>query len=256
LAKSRKRIRRGHEIRDLLKRIVTLMTLGVLLLASMYLYDYLTTTEKLAVREIRVEGARRTGSEKIEQVLSDLKGQNMFKAPLAEYEKRLSMLPRVKQAKLKRVFPSRVICRVTEREPVALVFTNHFMEVDAEGMIMEQDELTPRLDLPIITGLADDDIPRNRMSSNEYLQNALRALELSKKLGGDFADDISEIRTGPEGVKIISISKGSVVLLGSGRLERRLRKFFLLKDTIENEESTAKLIDLRFDDQVVLRSSF
>jgi cell division protein FtsQ len=232
------------------------MTLGVLLLASMYLYDYLTTTEKLAVREIRVEGARRTGSEKIEQVLSDLKGQNMFKAPLAEYEKRLSMLPRVKQAKLKRVFPSRVICRVTEREPVALVFTNHFMEVDAEGMIMEQDELTPRLDLPIITGLADDDIPRNRMSSNEYLQNALRALELSKKLGGDFADDISEIRTGPEGVKIISISKGSVVLLGSGRLERRLRKFFLLKDTIENEESTAKLIDLRFDDQVVLRSSF
>ena len=45
-----------------------------------------------------------------------------------------------------------------------------------------------------------------------------------------------------------------VLLLGRSDIERRLRKYFLLKNSIVENNHSARLIDLRFDDQIVLRN--
>ena len=45
-----------------------------------------------------------------------------------------------------------------------------------------------------------------------------------------------------------------MLLLGDSDYERRLRKFFLLRDELARREEPGELIDLRFDNQVVLRS--
>jgi len=256
LAITRTKRQRKNELKALLKRIITLLVLGVLLLASLYLYDYITTTKRLAVRDIRVEGLTRTNPGEIEKMLSDLKGQNIFQAPLDDYGRRLRMLPRVAEANLKMVLPHTVVCTIEERKPVALVLTNKFMEVDCEGMLLKEDELTSNLDLPIITGLVARDMAEGRISSNPNLQSALKSLSLCKMYDGRFASQISEIKTGSRGVSIVSLKEGAVVMLGDSDFENRLKKYFMLKDTIERNESATKLIDLRFDDQIVLRSSF
>ena len=48
--------------------------------------------------------------------------------------------------------------------------------------------------------------------------------------------------------------EGMVLLLGDTEHESRLKKFFLIRNTITNRDETARLVDLRFEDQVVLRS--
>jgi cell division septal protein FtsQ len=55
------------------------------------------------------------------------------------------------------------------------------------------------------------------------------------------------------GLSIRSLENNCVLLLGNSDYEKRLRKYFLLKETLAENESAARLIDLRFDDQVVLR---
>jgi cell division septal protein FtsQ len=154
---------------------------------------------------------------------------------------------------MSRILPDRVTCSVEEREPVALIFTDRFLEVDGFGMVMEEDDYTAILDLPVITGFGKSDIESGRINDNQSLQNALNVLRLCKNFGGEFAEDISELRVTSGGVSIRSLTKDRILLLGETDYENRLRRYFLLEDTLAEREPMARLIDLRFDDQVVLR---
>ena len=91
------------------------------------------------------------------------------------------------------------------------------------------------------------------MSDSPRLRRALDALRLCREHGGSFAASISEIRVGSDGVSIRSLDDGPVLVLGEGDYERRLRKYFMLKETIGERDGNARRIDLRFEDQVVLR---
>jgi hypothetical protein len=120
-------------------------------------------------------------------------------------------------------------------------------------MVMADDEYTAILDLPIITGLAADEIEAGKVSDNNRLQGALHALALCKSLGGDFAENISELSVSSGGVNIRSLEKDCVLLLGEADYANRLKKYFLLKETLAQKKSDSGIIDLRYDDQVVLR---
>jgi cell division protein FtsQ len=235
------------------RRIVTVLFVGVLIVASMHVYNYLTTSENFAIQTVEFKGMSRVEASEIEKVLGDLKGQNILLAPLDSYAERIKMHPRVRRVSMNRILPDRVTCSVEERQPVALLFTDRFLEVDGQGMVMEEDDYTAILDLPIITGLAKGDITPGKVSTDPRLRNALSVLRLCKSYGGDFAGEISELRLTDGGVSIRSLTQDRILLLGESDYENRLRKYFLLERTLSEREPMARLIDLRFDDQVVLR---
>ncbi len=256
MAIHRTKKQRNKEMRALGMRLFALVLLGCFSVGLLYAYNFVTTTKRLAIKTVRVEGITRTNTGDIERMLFDLKGQNIVKAPLQNYETRLRMLPRIKNADLKAEFPSTITCAITEREPVALVFANRFIEIDEEGMVLAEDAISSKLDLPIITGIPGEVLKQGTICTNKYLKEALRALHACKTLGGSFTEDISEIKAGPNGVSIVSLREGCIVILGNTEFEKRLGKFFLLRDTIEKNDIATKVIDLRFDDQIVLRSTF
>ena len=86
------------------------------------------------------------------------------------------------------------------------------------------------------------------------VRGALEALRVCRDLGSEFAGNISELRASQSGIAIRSLRDDVVLLLGDGDYERRLRKFFMLREELARREETGKLIDLRFENQVVLRS--
>lgn len=253
MAIDRTRRQRKRVLKAAMKRIVTVLFISVLIVASMYAYGFVTTSESFDIHEVEFKGMSRVDASEIEELLADLKGQNILLVSLEAYEERIKMHPRVQRVSLKRVLPDKVACSVEEREPVALIFTDQFLEVDRHGMVMADDEYTAILDLPIITGLPKSAIEVGKINDDKMLRNALRVLALCKSFGGDFAEDISELRVSSSGVNIRSLEKDCVLLLGDTDYANRLKKYFLLKDTLADKEPDAGIIDLRFDDQVVLR---
>lgn len=245
---------RKQAFRMMVIRLLTSATLGALIVAGFYFYDYLTTTEKLAIQEIEFKGLRRVQPAEIERAVADLRGQNILLVPLENYAARFTRHPRIKGARFRKVLPDRVVCTVEERVPVALVFAGRLLEVDEEGMIMTADGLTDMLDLPIISGLDRETVKEGRLCEDRRLTGALRVLAICKDYGGKFAQDISELRIGNRGINIVSLKEGMVLLLGKTDFEGRLNKFFLMRNTIAQQDASAKLVDLRFEDQIVLRS--
>jgi cell division septal protein FtsQ len=250
----RTRRQRRRAIKTTAKRLLAAAAVSVVILSSLYLYNYLTTAEWLSVDEVHLNGVYRVSKEDLEKRLEDLKGQNILLLPLDNYVDRIENHPRVRRASLRRILPNQVVCEVEEREPVALVFTGRFLEVDGEGMILGEDRLTPLLDLPIISGIERRAVEEGKICQDPRLRDALVTLDYCKRFGGRFAEEISELRISSGGLSIVSLKENSTLLLGNTDYENRLEKYFLLKNSIESDERSAKLIDLRFADQIVLRN--
>ena len=137
---------------DLLKRLATAMVIVFAIVAAFRLYDFLTTDDRFSVGEISFVGVTRLSEVELDRLVHDLRGQNIVLAPVESYQARIENHPRIKSARIRRVLPATIVCTVEEREPVALVYASEFLEVDDEGFVMPEDELTSLLDLPIISG--------------------------------------------------------------------------------------------------------
>ena len=241
-------------IRARARRVIAVFIVGVLIVSSMYLYNYATTDQRFAVKKIELAGLSRVDESELRPLVADLQGENILLAPLAECEARLKANPRVAAVSLRRILPDRVVVAITEREPVALVFTDRFYEIDESSMVMAGDEYTAMLDLPTITGVPVSDVRPGHVCTNPMVKGSLEALNVCRSLGGEFAQNISELRATDNGLSIRSLRDDCVLLVGDVDFEKRLRKFFLLRDELARREGPSKLIDLRFDNQVVLRS--
>lgn len=238
----------------LVKRLLTSAMLGVLILGLLQVYDFMTTSEKLSVTILEFDGLGRVDSAEVDRLVADIRGENILLVPLEKYEARFDEHPRIQTVRFKKILPNRVVCTVEEREPVALVYTKGFYEVDREGMILTSDDLTAYLDLPIISGLDGKSVLEGEFCDDSRLVSSLAILSYCKKYGGAFANDISELKIADDGINVVSLKEGVVLLLGESEFENRLKKYFLIRNTIAKRDESAKLIDLRFDDQVVLRS--
>lgn len=230
------------------------MLLGALIVGVFYLYEHLTTTDRLAIENIEFLGLHRLNQDEVRALVADVEGQNILLVALENYTARFDQHPRIETIEMRKILPDRVVCTVKEREPIALVYANRFLEVDRGGMIMTADGLTDQLDLPIVTGLDPEAIEEGKPCVDPHLAGALRVLEVCKEYGGRFAENISELRVSKDGISVVLLKEDMVLLLGESEFESRLRKFFLMKQTIVARNQSAKLIDLRFDDQIVLRS--
>ncbi len=235
-------------------RVIAVFIVGVLIVASMYLYNYATTASRFAVEHVELSGLSRVDRAEVERLVADLKGHNILLAPLDVYEARLEAHPRIAHVSTRRVLPDRVVYVIDEREPVALVYTDRYFEIDADGVVMPGDEYTALLDLPTITGVATNEVRAGRVCNDANVRHAIEALLVCRSIGRGFAEEIAEVRASDLGLSIRSLKDDCTLLVGNVDIEKRLRKFFLLKDELAQRESAASFIDLRFDNQVVLRS--
>lgn len=245
---------RRKAVRALILRLVTTAMLGMLMFGAYHLYEFLTTSDRFAVKAVEIRGLCRVDSLEVEKLLAGMRGENIFLLPVEKCGQRFTAHPRVRSVVFKKVLPNTVYCTVQEREPVAVIYADKFYEVDEEGMVLTSDELTDYLDLPIVSGLERKSVKEGAFCRDPQLANALRVLGICKRHGGSFANDISEVRIGAQGLSVISLKEGMVLLLGENEFEGRLKKFFLIRGTLAKRETPSKLIDLRFDGQVVLRS--
>jgi cell division protein FtsQ len=254
LAIVRTKKQKRKDVKVLVARLFTSAMLGLLIFGVFQVYNFMTTSEKLSVTIVEFEGLSRVDTTEVDKLVADIRGENILLVPIDKYEARFAGHPRIQTVRFKKILPNRVVCTVEEREPVALVFAKDFFEVDREGMILTSDELTAYLDLPIISGLERKAVNEGEFCDDARLASSLEILSYCKKYGGSFANDISELKIADNGINVVSLKEGVVLLLGESEFENRLKKYFLIRNTIAKRDESAKLIDLRFDDQVVLRS--
>jgi cell division protein FtsQ len=227
---------------------------GVLLLAAVGLgVAWLLTSPRFAIAEVAVSGASRLTPEEVVSASGIGPGTNLFRLDRAEVVARLEALPLVRRADLVRRFPNRVTISIEERRPFTLVHAGRLHWIDEHGVSLGAEPKAVAPSVPVITGLQPSDLegaspPSPRVAAGISLLRVLLRSETA------LIQQISEIDVSrPDGPVLYTV-EGVEVRIGAEDWEPRLGRLQGVLAQIRAGGEAVSAIDLRFRDQVVLKT--
>jgi cell division protein FtsQ len=177
-------------------------------------------------------------------------GRSVYLLPLADRRRSLLHVNWIKDVSILRLWPNRVVVRITERQPAAFLDVkvegmSRWSLIDSDGVILEP-PVRANFKLPVITGVLRGEALSMRGVRVRRMQRMMIDL-------GGLAGNVSEINVSDlDDLSITeSISGRAVVLmLGDQNFASRLQNFLDHYPDIVHRMPGATSFDLRLDDRI------
>ncbi len=182
-------------------------------------------------------------------------GRSVFAVSLAERRRRLLAIDWVREASVSRIWPNRLVARITERRPVAFVNLplatgeTRVLLIDPNGLLLEPPPQS-RFSFPVLSGITETQTEAARRARVRAM------LELIDELG-PAAGEVSEINAADvENLRVVTQMDGRPVelLMGGGNYHRRYQSFLAHYPEIRRRSETTVTFDLRLDDRITARN--
>ncbi len=205
---------------------------------------------------IRIAGVRYASQSRVARVFSSDLGRSISLLPLAERRRRLLGIDWVEDASISRIWPDRVLVRITERKPVAFVNLplaenariSRMALIDREGVFLDPPP-SSHFTFPVVEGISEQQPEAERKVRIRAMQRLLNEL-------GPIGRDISEIQVGNlDDLRIVTLAEGRTVELemGDGGYLRRYQNFMNHFPEIRRRTPGATSFDLRLDDRIITK---
>ena len=206
---------------------------------------------------LTLQGVRYASRGKLLRVFASDYGRSIFAVPLAERRRRLLAVDWVEDASVSRIWPNRLVVRITERQPVAfasLPYHQHgaastrFLLVDAQGVLLDP-PLRAQFAFPILNGLSEDQTEPERRVRVRAMLRLLEDL-------GPASQNISEVHAAaPDDLAVEAQVEGRVLelQLGDGNYAKRFQNFLLHYPEIRKRAANVTAFDLRLDDRITAK---
>jgi cell division protein FtsQ len=206
---------------------------------------------------LTIQGVTYAARAKLLRVFAGDYGRSIFAVPLDERRRRLLAVDWVEDAAVSRIWPNRLLVRITERQPVAFVslplhgasgLAARFLLVDAQGVLLDP-PLRAQFAFPVLTGLSDEQTDADRRVRVRAMQSLMDDL-------GPAGQNISEINAAaPDDLTVVAQVEGRPLelKLGDGNYARRLQNFLLHYPEIHKHAANVTAFDLRLDDRITAK---
>ena len=211
----------------------------------------------LKVERIVIEGAQNVPAKEIFALTQVPRDAQMYDVELAEVLERVLRQPFVKSAEICRQYPDKLEIQILERKPVASISCGVLRYVDADGVMLPGGVPQHKFDLPLISGINGlQNVEPGKTILNKEIYEAIEICQTAQSLDSAIGGMISEINMNEGGeITLYSVDGGIPILLGRGDIERKLvtLEYFWNTFVATRDINTLKCIDLRFEDQVVVK---
>lgn len=249
----RKRIR--GLFKNVFKLLLILAIVSFLGFLGRWFYEFLHTSSSFNIKEIDIQGLNRLKEKEVLGLLSLELPQNIFHMDLRRARERIETHPRIKEAIIHRRPPERIIIRVKEREPLALINREgDFLGIDSSGVPFPLIEPLKGIDLPLITGIEFREIIIGEESNSTRLRMALDILATILSLKGGLYSQVSEINV-EDGITLYTI-EAIRVRMGKEDFRDQLLNLQGVLIHLNKEKKRAEYIDLRFKNKVIVKELF
>jgi cell division protein FtsQ len=177
-------------------------------------------------------------------------GRSLYLFPLAARRKELLGVRWVHDVSIARIWPNRVVVRITERRPAAFIKLPaeamlRWALIDEEGVILDPPPKAA-FTLPVLSGVLSGESAEKRGIRVRRMQRLMQEL-------GPMADNVSEVDAGDlDDLKVTEQAGGGAVtlMLGDRNFTSRLRNFLEHYSDIHRNMPQATSFDLRLDDRI------
>ncbi len=200
-----------------------------------------------SLREVECYGNKYLSEQRMVALMGIQKGESLLSLPSREVAGMLLESPWVKSVSLRKEYPSRLVVRIEEAVPAALLqVRKDTFFVDSEGNVLEKLENHSVPFLPVIVSNS----ARNPQAYREAL--VLAGVIKRKGLATEKSTiEITGVEKGPE--ELTMLVDGLTVKIGQGKYVEKLARLFELSDEIKRRHVNVKYVDLRFSNGVVVK---
>ena len=220
-----------------MKKPVKVLILLFLLAGIMFLGKMFIETDYFKVQEVLVEGKSDLLRQDIVAQLEQMKGKNIVYLNTNDIENHIKSDVRVKKVSVKKLFPSKIVVTLEEREPYVYVKKGDetFLadkDLNIYGDILEE----PAKNIPVINYTNDESLKEIKTI-------------LSKIQNKDFYAMISEIRQSEKNYEIL-LTNNVRIITDTLVTEKKYNDAYKLYERLRKERPVISM-DLRFIDIVV-----
>jgi cell division septal protein FtsQ len=204
--------------------LFTAVSIGaVVLLAVGYVfYRGMCSSSFFRLTTVKVTGRQRTTERQIIEAGGIQLHSSMLALSVDKICRKIVELPWIEDAEIHRDWPGRMIIKVRERQPVAMVnVTGVLYYMDGSGTVFTKVSPGEDHDFPVLSGLDKEYLTKKR--PDEAVKSALQFLRYVRRNDPVLPrQNISEIAIQPTGDLIVYLAdRPFPIYLGSGRMETR-----------------------------------
>jgi cell division protein FtsQ len=222
---------------------------------------WLLTARPFAIERVEVAGQSLLSADEVIAASGLAPGQNLFRIDARRVVAGVEALPRVRRAELVRAFPNGVTLLVEERQPFALVHSEGLPSagglqwVDEQGVPLGPEMRAITLDAPLVSGVRADEVAAAGRTPSERVASGVALIRTLLRLQSPLLREISEVDVSRAEGPVLYMLDGVEVRLGREDWDDRLGRLGGVLAQLRASGQRATSIDLRFRDQVVLRTA-
>jgi cell division protein FtsQ len=222
----------------------------------------LLTARSFTVERIEVVGQSQLSADEVIAASGLAPGQNFFRLDAKRAVSGVEALPRVRRAELVRAFPNGVTLLVQERQPFLLVHArglqgpaDRFLWVDEQGVPIGDETRAVALDAPLVSGVGADEVAAAGRTPSERVAAGVALVRTLMRQQSPLLKEISEVDVSRAEGPVLYMLDGVEVRLGREDWGDRMGRLGGVLAQLRASGQRATSIDLRFRDQVVLRTA-
>ena len=213
--------------------------------------------KNLTVSNVVVEGNRIVEANEILQLSHVKKGSPMYELDLAAVQRDVASNFFIKDVMVERDLPSTIRVTVLERAPIVMINRSDIIYLDQDGIVLPHSISKETFDLQILSGIpADAPMKTGSTMASSDVQEALLILAAAKSVSRELYHLISEVRLRNGGdIVLYAAESGVPILFGHGEVASKMVRLEKFWSEVVRDRGAQNLqyVDLRFDDQVVVR---
>ncbi len=226
----------------------------LIVVGSFFVVQLMMASDMFRVEQITAEGGRQLSNEQL-VALSDIRpGLNTFGLDLELIGRKIAENPWVREAQVERIFPRRIVIRIVERQPLAIINLGYLYYLDSHGEIFKVLDADDQLDYPVVSGFDYQKLQDRDWQSASDLQRIVGLINDLQQRNGFNLEQVSEIQRLDGGsFDLYTLEGGVKIRLGRKNHRQKLDRLERIYSELQPRLPILDYIDLNVDEKVIVR---
>ncbi len=216
-------------------------------------YSWLGRSAIFSLRLVDMNPCAHVSGDEITGILKGVGQRNIWSLSKEEIGRRVQSHPYVREVAVRKAFPDKLVVRIEEREPVAMINLDALYYVDEQGGIFKRLTAYDAKNFPILTGFSRDDL----MAKDPVtIRNLKRTIDLLRHTEtGSLSRNISEVHyDAQDGYTLVTRDHGLQFKIGTMAFPEAMQRVEEAMPKLASLGKEKGIVDLKTAGRIFVRS--
>ena len=238
--------------RQVLPVAAAILAVVLVTAAGAAVYSWLGRSRLFTVRDIDMNRCDFVTRDEVSGILAGVPQGNIWSLSSRDIGRRLRTHPWVRNVSVRKSFPDRLVVRIDERKPAAMINLDALYYVDEEGSIFKRLTAYDPKKFPIVTGFSRSELAARDAVTLQNLKKTLDLLRCAE--AGSLRQNVSEVHfDAQDGFTLVTRDKGLLLKIGMMECREAMKRIEEAMPRLESVGQARGIVDLKTAGRIFVR---